>query len=78
MSIVVKALSALLVSKQTQTPAPPLAVDSWCIELTEVSSFSLDILSHIWARKLYLMSCSRAECLEHTDLDRQFTLCNIC
>ena len=39
MSIVVKALSALLASRHTQTPAPPLAVDSWCIELTEVSSF---------------------------------------
>lgn len=43
MSIVVKALSPLLVSKQTPTPAPPPAVDSWCIELTKVSSFPFDI-----------------------------------
>ena len=40
MSIVVKALSVLLVSKQTQNTCTtsPLAVDSWCIELTKVSS----------------------------------------
>jgi len=37
----------------------------------------MDILSYIWSRKLYLMSCNRADCLENTDLDRQFTLCNI-